>query len=129
MAMKTIEVSDAVWGAIVSREKSGETPDDVLRRMFKIPSDRSHVSKRRSSGGKRLATRPMRDPRIENGQLVVEFEDGPNRWWTLPDRNDKISVKKVTHEAMAFARDNGATEGQENAVRKALTDNGYHITK
>jgi hypothetical protein len=37
--MHNILVSEAVWGAIASRIKNGETEDSVLRRMFKLPPE------------------------------------------------------------------------------------------
>ena len=34
--MRTVRISDEVWNAIAQRGKFGETPDDVLRRVFNI---------------------------------------------------------------------------------------------
>jgi len=62
--MQNILVSDAVWEAIASREKFGETEDDVLRREFKLPPnpkpsnihpglDFSRVASKRASSGPR----------------------------------------------------------------------------
>ena len=34
--MKTIRISEDVWNAMAERGKFGETPDDVLRRVFAI---------------------------------------------------------------------------------------------
>ncbi len=43
--------------------------------------------------------------------------------------NDKEKVSRITYEAMDFAERYGATDGQINAVRKTLTDRGYHLIK
>jgi len=36
--MRTIEISDEVWQAIADRGKFGETEEDVLRRVFRLPT-------------------------------------------------------------------------------------------
>jgi hypothetical protein len=137
--MRTIEISDEVWKEIADRGKFGETEDDVLRRVFEIPRSSSTLSevlsslgpsKRRkpSSPRRSLATRLMSSGMDEN-QLYVEFRGGPSRRWTLSPPSDKMALRNVREKAVAFARENGATLGQINAVKKALTDNGYHLTK
>jgi len=35
--MRTVRISDEVWAKIAERGKFGETEDDVLRRVFKLP--------------------------------------------------------------------------------------------
>jgi len=35
----------------------------------------------------------------------------------------------MREKAVSFARENGATIGQINAVKKTLTDDGYHLTR
>ena len=67
--------------------------------------------------------------RVDDNHLVVRFADGHGSRWELPDRSDKQGIREVRNLAGAFARHHGATEGQVNAVKKALTDNGYHLKR
>jgi hypothetical protein len=130
--MRTVKISDAVWAAIAERGKFGETEDDVLRREFDLPSgndaERTQMSSgRRGRGNTRYATKRM-SARTEGSQLVVEFEDGATNRWELPHPSKKEDVKRLREEAVAFALEHGATDpGQTNAVRKALTNSGFHI--
>ena len=135
--MRTIKVSDEVWEAIAERGKFGQTEDDVLRRIFDLPpSPKSPYRGGRPGGGPRpgrgnlrYATKRM-SPRVESGKLVIEFEDGARKEWTLPERSDKGSIRKIREDAVSFALENGASDkGQTNAVRKALTNADYHLTK
>jgi hypothetical protein len=128
--MRTIKVSDAVWNAIAERGKFGETEDDVLRRVFGTPpSTEEEKPGHRGRGAVRYAEKRM-SARVESGKLVVEFEDGARHEWSLPHRDDKEAIRSVLDVALTFATDNGASNpGQTNAVRKALTDGGYHLTK
>jgi len=124
--MRTIRISDEVWNEIAKNGKFGETPDDVLRRMLKI----DHEARAPESAivRKRVATKRL-SAKVEEGKLRVRFDGGPNREWTLPSKSDKSALRKTTYDAMEFAGHNGATDGQILAVRKALTDAGYHLTK
>ena len=124
--MKTIRISDEVWSEIAKRGKFGETPDAVLRRVFKLDQGTDPGVAARSRT--RQATRRI-SPRVQDDKLTVRIEGGPSRQWSLPSRSDKQTLRKLTYEAMDFAKNNGATEGQILAVRKALTDAGYHLTK
>jgi hypothetical protein len=67
--------------------------------------------------------------RVDGNQLVVSFADGTTRTWDLPMQTDKTSIRSIRTDALRFAHDHGATPGQENAVRKALTSAGYHLTR
>src|SRR5262245_30051526 len=130
--MRKILISDAVWMAIADRGKFGETEDDVLRRVFKIdgPSEiKSKAAKgRRGRGSRRIASKRM-SARVENGNLIVEFEDGAREQWRLPSRSDKDAIRSTRAEAVSFALANGASNpGQTNAVLKALTQVGYHVS-
>ena len=49
--------------------------------------------------------------------------------WKLPDRSDKEAIRRIRDMAVVFARDHGGTLGQINAVKKALTEEGYDVTK
>ncbi len=131
--MRTIRISENVWQAIASRGKFGETEEDVLRRLFDLPENSMHEkaqSLHRVPSGRRqlLATQRMRSY-IGGNELHVEFQNGNSSSWILPDRNDKAGIRAVLDKAIVFARENGASIGQINAVRKTLTDEDYHLIK
>ena len=79
-------------------------------------------------GDRQYATKRM-SARVEAGHLIVVFEEGAQDLWELPDRSDKEGIRKVLNAAVEFALTNGVSPGQINAVRKALTDSDYHLTK
>ena len=134
--MRTIRISEGVWQAIAERGRFGENEDDVLRRVFELPASvgdggggSSAHQKTRSRGRRRnLATRRL-SAYVENRNLVLAFAGGPERRWQLSDTGDKTALKRVRMEAVEFAKEAGATLGQVNAVKKALTEAGYHLTK
>jgi hypothetical protein len=138
--VRRIEVSQAVWDEIAKHGKFAETEDDVLRRLLKLPaatqstrrqSSNSSNASRRSTGAQareRLATTRM-SSYVQNGALVVEFAGGPRKSFSLPNREDKSSLRRKRDEAAEFARASGASYGQEMAVKKALTEAGYHLVK
>ncbi len=131
--MRPIRISEEVWQAIAESGKFGETEDDVLRRVFGLePATRSvggPGAGRIGRGNRRLATKRM-SARVEKHSLIVDFHGGPRHEWRLPNQSNKGAIKKVRSEAVQFALKNGASDpGQTNAVRKALTDAGYHLTK
>lgn len=132
--MKTIKISDEVWNAIASKGKFGETEDDVLRRVFMIdplsPVPNSGARKNRITAGRRqnYATNKM-SSYVSQDRLIVEFATGERKEWSLPDKSDKAEIKKIRSEAGTFAKTVGATVGQKNAVYKALTEEGYHISR
>ena len=87
-------------------------------------SDRSVSNKvRKRKANKRMSTRVL------DGHLLIKFSDTEVERWKLPDRSDKEAIRRVRDKAVAFARDHGATLGQINAVKKALPDAGYYLTK
>lgn len=128
--MRTIRISDAVWDQIARRGKFGETEDDVLRRVFDLPEESSQsMQKKPAQPRQRYATNRMHAD-VHNSHLVVSFADGPENRWPLPERSDKAAIRSVRDEAVHFALENGASDpGQTNAVRKALTNHGFHLTK
>lgn len=133
--MRTIRISEDVWQVIANHGKFGETEDDVLRRILKLPPLSESGDLTRSSEIKTgrlprrfFATKRM-SSNISNNQLQITFQDGTSRSWALPAKSDKAGIKMVRDKAVAFAKENGATIGQMNAVKKTLTDNGYHLTK
>lgn len=137
--MRTIQISDPVWKEIAKRGKFGETEDDVLRRVFDIPANSSSLGeilssltgpgRKRSSSPRRSIAVQRMSCNVDGTQLFVSFQGGPSRTWTLSSPSDKSALRNVREKAVAFARENGATLGQINAVKKALTDNGFHLTK
>ncbi len=139
--MRNITVTDPVWEAIASRGRFGETEDDVLRRVFGLPPALAPNSAatlhqpsaiptaRRATGPRRSLATDRMSANISNGHLHVSFSSGPTSSWALPSPTDKASLRAVRDKAIAFANKHGATLGQVNAVKKALTDAGYHLTK
>lgn len=139
--MHSITVTEPVWKAIASRGKFGETEDDVLRRAFNLPAvsspNEDHETKqesgvstmRRASGPRRSLATDRMSSYLSANQLHVSFVSGPSTSWTLPSKTDKASLRAVREKAIAFAKKHGATLGQVNAVKKTLTDSGYHLTK
>lgn len=139
--MHTITITEPVWQAIASRGKFGETEDDVLRRVFGLPAVSSSIqvhetkqesgtsTTRRASGPRRSLATDRMSSYLSANQLHVSFVSGPSSSWTLPSRTDKASLRTVREKAIAFAKKHGATLGQENAVKKTLTDAGFHLTK
>ena len=131
---RLIRVSGAVWNAIAERGKFGETEDDVLRRVFGLLPQldpEQPVSGKRGTGRRapRRATKRM-SVYVERSRLFVQFADDEKSWWDLPDPTDKRAIRRIRDEAVAFALAHGATDpGQTNAVKKALTDAGYHLTR
>ncbi len=139
--MPTITVSNLVREAIAELTKSGGTEDDLLRQLLRLPQTPSAtgprhmpsgaaLSQQRTSYGPRrsLATRRM-SSYIRGKQLHVSFEGGESREWALPASEDKAALRSVRDQAVNFAREHGATLGQVNAVKKTLTDTGYHLTR
>lgn len=89
--------------------------------------DDEDVSRRRGRGSRRLATKTL-SARVEEGRLVVEFPECEQKTsWELPAPSDRDAIRRIREAASAFATDNGATQGQVQAVKKALTENGYYV--
>ena len=129
MGTRTIRISDEVWDEIAKTGKFGETEDDVLRRIFgiKAPTAAQTTVSPRPRG--RYATHRMHAG-VHNFNLVVSFDGGKEKRWKLPNRDDKAKIRHIRDEAVAFALEQGASDpGQTNAVRKALTDASYHLTR
>lgn len=133
--MKSISVSAPVWEAIASRGKFGETEDDVLRRVFGLagskaePAPKEAPIKRQSNGPRRSLATDKLSSYISSNELRVAFASGPSKSWKLPPKSDKAALRAVRDAATDFAESNGATLGQVNAVKKTLTDSGYHLLK
>lgn len=142
--MRSINVSLQVWQAIADKGKFGESEDDVLRRVFGLPAlteTRAAPSPSNSSEGRALASvRSNPGQRqsfatnrmssyISGNELRVAFASGPSNSWKLPSKSDKEGIRAVRNKAIDFAIKHVATVGQQNAVRKTLTEAGYHLTK
>ncbi len=132
--MRRIEVSPEVWAEIAKRGKFGETEDDVLRREFGLPGRQaipaSAAPRARAASGPRKRFAEVRmSSYVRDRSLIVEFHGGARNTFSLPDRADKLAIRRVRDKAVEFARDNGASYGQEMAVKKALTEAGYHLMK
>ncbi len=137
--MRMIKISEEVWQAIASQGKFGETEDDVLRRVFELPSGAVHEggmtsssgvsSYRYQSGRRQILAQVKMTSYIALNKLHIEFHGGNSSSWTLPDRSDKAGIRVVLEKALVFAKTNGATQGQINAVRKTLTNDSYYLTK
>lgn len=127
--MRTIEISETVWEAIAAQGKFGEIEDDVLRRILNLPMLKEESQAISNSKKRRTIATQCMSSGIDNNELHVSFAGGESRRWPLPKSSDKIGIGLVREEAVSFAQNNGATIGQQNAVKKALTDNGYYLTK
>jgi len=139
--MRNIRISEEVWQAIAAQGKFGETEDDVLRRIFKLPRnsipEAANSSRELAEQGHNRGAYSLRRTRAKNrmssyidvNRLHVSFQAGKSHSWLLPDPSDKLAIRTVRDNAVVFARENGATIGQVNAVKKALTDAGYHLIK
>ena len=107
-------------------ERPGPTRREP-RRAQRSYTTRRDTIKRTGRGPNRSTNR--QSAYVANGQLIVEYARGARKHWVLPARDNKPAIQGIRREAMAFGRANDATEGQINAILKALTEAGYHVTK
>lgn len=63
--------------------------------------------------------------RIEDEHLVLLVDGQPVKRWQLPAKGDAEKLRLLRVEAVQFAATQGATVGQQAAVRKALWKEGY----
>jgi hypothetical protein len=67
---------------------------------------------------------------VTNQRLDIEFEGMPSRTFALPGNlSDKNSIKQTRAEAHSYARAQGATQGQIDAITKALNEAGYYTQR
>ena len=130
--MRTVRISEEVWKEIAKLGAFGETVDDVLRRVFNIKSNRTIQDKTipKTRDKSRIRTRKAKyrlSSIFEDDNLILEFSNGVSEKFPLPEKWDKDEISNVTYNVMQFIKENGGTQGQINAGRKALTDAGYHI--
>ena len=128
--MRTIKISEEVWQVIASKGKFGETENDVLERIFNIQRDpyKFDFNKKVPPPRKKYADKRM-SAVVQGKALHVSFHNGESFSWELPDPSEKSRIRVIRQNAVNFARLNGASFGQEQAVKKALTDAGYWLTK
>jgi len=133
--MRSIRISDEVWDAIAAKGRFGETEDDVLRRVFGVNDEGLPTTATRSVAvaiplAQRLSPRHANirmHAGVHSDQLLVSFESGIRKAFPLPKKADVEAIRRVRTEAVQFASSNGASPGQQDAVKKALTQAGYHI--
>ena len=138
---RTIRISDEVWTAIAARGKFGETENCVLERILGLQKLNGQLSEyvdehtikilpsnSKQHNRKSLATIKM-SADVRGGILYVSFENGNSESWRLPHKSDKVAIREIRDKAVEFAKKNGASLGQENAVKKALTDAEYWLAK
>lgn len=124
--MKTIRISEEVWQEIAKIGKFGETPDDVLMKVFNLVSEGKNAIRIKSR--LRKSVRSM-SSRIVDGHLNVRFYKGPSNKWILPDKNDVDGIRNIRKQINQFVEKNGGTIGQRNAAYKELTENGYLVSR
>lgn len=105
------------------------TSSSRARRIVGMPEDvyRNTIPASQRSGRKTKNTLSTRV--TDSGKLIADFNNGSRMEWVLPSRDDKTQIRKIRDEVKRFAQKNEATIGQINAIRKALTDAGYHLIK
>ena len=122
------EVTEFLQAVLVRASSEGESSVPPAPSQEHRPPD--HDSAQAVPGiVRKNKTKKKMSARVEDGHLLVEFADGQMERWKLPDRSDKEAIRRTRDFAVAFARDQEATLGQINAVKKALTEDGYHLTK
>lgn len=128
--MRTIKITEEVWQAIAARGKFGETENDVLERVFNIQSNANKSRNKVKTEKKRNKYADQRMSADVLGQtLHIAFQNGISKKWALPDSTNKLEIRRIRDEAVNFAKQNDASFGQEQAVKKALTNAGYWLTK
>ena len=126
--MRTVKISEEVYGEIAKRGRFGETVDDVLRRQFRI-------AERQEKEGTHLVrtilARRRMSPSVRESEagvtLEVDFQGGPSRQFALPSRHEKAELRVVLEEALRWAEEQRATGGQLAYIRKVLHQAGYYL--
>lgn len=150
--MRNIRISDDVDRYIEKHGKFGENYDDVLRRLFKLPPSGLPASDPPPSvlppadaqpplqaipsttpvthwTRRNVSTREMR-ARVTGTTLSVAFEHEAPQTWELPtNKGDQHGIRRVRDLAVQYAVGRGATDGQRNAVGKAISEAGYYLTQ
>ncbi len=66
--------------------------------------------------------------RVHGGYLLVKFEGGSSQQWPLTPKSDPEAIRRTQDEAVLFAEQNDATDGQINALKKAFVDARYCVS-
>lgn len=148
--MRSIKISDEVWQALAKQGRFGETEDDVLRRVFKLkqasvvridgsgsssnallagPNKRAQSLGRGHFATNRMHAKVYQGKTCDNLRVLFHGNGADERWDLPKDRSAKGEIRAVMNAALAFGEANGASRGQLFAIRKALTDAGYHLSK
>ena len=114
--------------ALVHKDCHPKSREDVskfsdwwsTRRPAKEEENKNH------GGRTRHATKRMK-PKIQDGRLIIEFKDGETKEWKLPEKHDKQEIRRIRDESLQWARGQGATQGQEHYIMKALNGAGYRL--
>jgi hypothetical protein len=126
--MRTVKISEEVYGEIAKRGKFGETVDDVLRRQFRIAE---RPEKEGTHLVRTILARRRMSPSVRDGEagvkLEVDFQGGPSRQFALPSRDETAGFRVVLEEALRWAKEQGATDGQSAYIRKVLHQAGYYL--
>ena len=86
--------------------------------------------KRQNKSTWKLHVKVYPNPGYQGDYLLAKFEVSPEDRWNLPtEKSDKSSIRAALNAALKFGLTHGATKGQLHAIRKALTDAGYHPTR
>lgn len=64
---------------------------------------------------------------IEEGCLVIEYQNGSKESWKLPEQADREAIGQIWENAKAFARENEATDGQLGHIGNVMRRNGYRM--
>lgn len=122
--MKNISISEEVWQALIRRGRSGETVDEILRRILGIhqASEEKPPSKQPTSSRSMMA-------KVIGDNLLVVFSGGISKAWHMPPRRDRTAIDKVLRSATRFAGKHGASSSHVKRIEKALADAGYYSTR
>lgn len=118
----TIRITQPVWDAISERGAFGETPDDVLRKVFGLPP-----RTRRKGRGETVRISEVRDlalgvAMVRAGTLILKLRGAPIAMWPLPD--DAAGIAEVRTQAIDYAKEHGADQA-EARIDEALASSGY----
>lgn len=61
------------------------------------------------------------------GKLIVSFANRKINTWNLPRPSDKAAVTKIFADCAAWARQQGASDGQVGAIHKELSAARYYL--
>ena len=123
--MRNIRITEEVWLAIASKGKFGESEDDVLRRMFGLPS---RGASKQVTPRTRIATNKQ-SVHIADETLIVEYADGGSRRWKLPAQDDHEAIRRVRDQAWRFADEHEATIGQKQGIVHRMCSCGYFVSE